>query len=376
MSSIEELSQQLTKAFPKDLARFSSEELNAINSQIAEYVGILVNLESEDEVKQALVNSTFGESKINFLHIISKFGYDVEVDDILKFVNDENYVNVRDANLFTPLHYAARNGCLNLVKIFLANGADVNSRTSKQTREWTPLHHAARGGHLEIVAELLNFGVDREVKTGFGLNALHVACEYNHSDLVRFLLEVGLDYNAKTIDDNHQMTCLHYAAINGNDEIIYDLLKAGADGDVMMTNGYSVLEIAAKNNCLNAVLELLKWGCKDPEYAFEVAKEFKALEVEKEIGLYEKTKKNLFKNLNYFAPNLLKVLKEFDESNLSEGKEIEKGFILNAYGIFALESEVGLFKKTRITLEEFAQKKALAGLLEELTRVKSLIKKS
>jgi ankyrin repeat protein len=52
----------------------------------------------------------------------------------------------------TPLHSAAANGHLDVVKFLVAQQAEVNA---KETDGWTPLHLAARYGYLDIVKFLV-----------------------------------------------------------------------------------------------------------------------------------------------------------------------------------------------------------------------------
>ncbi len=61
----------------------------------------------------------------------------------------------------TPLHSAAQWGHKDIVKMLLANGAEVNV-----TNKWgqTPLHYASVFGHEEVIRTLLNAGADPEAK--------------------------------------------------------------------------------------------------------------------------------------------------------------------------------------------------------------------
>jgi ankyrin repeat protein len=98
----------------------------------------------------------------------------------------------------TALHLAAMNGHLEIVKLLLEHGADVNAKT-KEGYGYTALHSAASNGHLEIVKLLLEHGADVNAKTKYGgYTALHSATMNGHLEIVKLLLEHGADVNAKT----------------------------------------------------------------------------------------------------------------------------------------------------------------------------------
>ena len=55
----------------------------------------------------------------------------------------------------TPLHWAARNNHLELAKVLISSGAEVNAKD-----RWglTPLHRAARNGHKKMQELLISHG--------------------------------------------------------------------------------------------------------------------------------------------------------------------------------------------------------------------------
>ncbi|XP_059149726.1 ankyrin repeat domain-containing protein 39-like [Physella acuta] len=65
-------------------------------------------------------------------------------------------VNKADKSGFTALHYACRNGHIQVCQTLLDHHADVNVAT-KSSRA-TPLHRAAYMGHANIVSLLLQHG--------------------------------------------------------------------------------------------------------------------------------------------------------------------------------------------------------------------------
>ena len=69
---------------------------------------------------------------------------------------------------WTPLHYAATGGSASLVKLFIAKGAAIESRSPNNS---TPLMMAAKYGSDDAVAALLAAGADRLAKNDLGMDA-------------------------------------------------------------------------------------------------------------------------------------------------------------------------------------------------------------
>uniref|UniRef100_A0A7S4KT79 Uncharacterized protein n=1 Tax=Guillardia theta TaxID=55529 RepID=A0A7S4KT79_GUITH len=65
-------------------------------------------------------------------------------------------------DMLAPLHYAALNGHLEIVKILIEKGVNVSARD-----DWdrTPLHWAAYNGHVEVAKELIANGANVMAKT-------------------------------------------------------------------------------------------------------------------------------------------------------------------------------------------------------------------
>jgi ankyrin repeat protein len=81
---------------------------------------------------------------------------------------------------------AAWNGHLEIVKLLLEHGADVNA---KMEGLGTALHLAASNGHLEIVKLLLENGADVNAKTegGYGETAVEIANRKGHMKVFGFI---------------------------------------------------------------------------------------------------------------------------------------------------------------------------------------------
>ncbi len=65
--------------------------------------------------------------------------------------------------------------------------------------EWghTALHYAARDGKLDIVELLLSLGAEVEAMDGFGRTALHMAAMWGQIEVVKFLVSKGALVNTK-----------------------------------------------------------------------------------------------------------------------------------------------------------------------------------
>jgi len=94
--------------------------------------------------------------------------------DLVKslLVEKPGLVAARDSDLYTPLHRAAYNNHIKVVKYLIEEGADPLATTDTG---WTPMHSAAKWNNAEIVEILLHAGTPVNTSSEGGLTALHVA---------------------------------------------------------------------------------------------------------------------------------------------------------------------------------------------------------
>jgi ankyrin repeat protein len=86
-----------------------------------------------------------------------------------------------------PLHAAAAGKHVEVCRILLAAGADVNAT---QHGGYTPLHESAQHGDVEMSELFLSAGADPAVRTDTGETAADLAATAGHVDLARRLGEV------------------------------------------------------------------------------------------------------------------------------------------------------------------------------------------
>ena len=176
-------------------------------------------------------------------------------------------VNVQcDSGGTTPIYFAAMGGSLELVKLLVANGAQI------PTTGYTPLH-AAAGGHFvsredvekrrkALVEFFLAKGVDVNTKGVDQVTPLHRAARVASKEVVELLIEKGAGVNAR---DKRGYTPLHSAATNGHTEIARLLIANGADVNAEDDElGVPPIFLAAKRGSLEFVKLLIANGAEIP----------------------------------------------------------------------------------------------------------------
>jgi ankyrin repeat protein len=111
-------------------------------------------------------------------------------------------VNVRNALDETPLMLAAINNQIDLAKILIERGADINRPG------WSPLHYAATRGHREMMRLLLDHDAYIDSESENGTTPLMMAAYSAPPLAVKLLLEEGAD---PTLVNHGQASALDFA---------------------------------------------------------------------------------------------------------------------------------------------------------------------
>jgi len=210
-----------------------------------------------------------------------------EVKNIL--VHNKAEVNARTKNkLFTPLFFAVQTGNLNIIKLLIENGADVNCRARKEYYD-TVLLQAISNNDLNVVKLLVENGANINANRTPTKNedALFTAEILGHIEIIKVLNSYNMDkssttaelfifimgedleglanyINTNNVDINRQDTYGHtlvmHAALVGSVPIVKYLLENGARIDLVDSYGhdiYTTLERTFEKGTKEEILKLI-----------------------------------------------------------------------------------------------------------------------
>ncbi|KAL8966969.1 MAG: hypothetical protein Q9183_003130, partial [Haloplaca sp. 2 TL-2023] len=165
-------------------------------------------------------------------------------------------VNRQDLYGSTALSVAAKAGHVEAVRCLLGHNRidiDIPEQDGR-----TALIHAASLGHSLIVTELLAGGASPAMKDQMGGTALLRAIDAGQTLVAEILAEAdGTDI---AVTDDDRRTFLHGAAVNGHVDIVRLLIDKGLNKDAQDQHGRTPLHDGCRNGTVEVVKELLKAG--------------------------------------------------------------------------------------------------------------------
>lgn len=152
-----------------------------------------------------------------------------------------------ETNMNSALHLAAQNDMLELCKLLIKAGADVNAKNFLKS---TPLHYAPKR-----IAELLIENGACESQNSYGLTQLHFAFGQKFYDKAEMLISKGFSPNAK---EEAGLQPIHYAA--GSDDphaaiLICALVSVGADPNAQDDENQTPLHYAHSPEAVSALID-------------------------------------------------------------------------------------------------------------------------
>jgi ankyrin repeat protein len=200
-----------------------------------------------------------------------------DLDKLMVLLDRGAEINTLDGDQRTPLHWAAANGHLQIVQHCLECAGVIID--TQDDGGWTPLMSAVSSGRGEVCNMLLSKKADANLMNSngaialhfhkgrvpilqmvlqstsdlnvidkYGITALHKAVSGTHSTASGFdeCAELLLQAGATQIADKEGNTPLHFAVMDGNDDIAESLaLRHGALTDALNADGKTPLDMAS-----------------------------------------------------------------------------------------------------------------------------------
>lgn len=168
-------------------------------------------------------------------------------------------VNACDGNGDTTLLHAVQYGLTEVVGMVLDHGADVNTRDK---RHRTALHHAIKRHSLVAIEALIRYGADVNIPDSRGVTPLTLAIKVRDRATVEVLLAHNPNVDAQ---DENGCTALYHAVSSpywSDHDIVDLLLRRGANVSIRDNNNNETLLIASVHNGFSVedVKLLLKYG--------------------------------------------------------------------------------------------------------------------
>ncbi|XP_050548255.1 ankyrin-1 isoform X2 [Daktulosphaira vitifoliae] len=199
------------------------------------------------------------------LHLAAERGY-LKVCDAL--LTHKAFINSKSRVGWTALHLAAMNGFADLCRFLIH---DHNAVIDILTlRKQTPLHLAASAGQLEVCKLLLDLGANIDATDDQGQKPIHIASQNNFPEVVQLFLQQHPQLVLACTKDGN--TCAHIAAMQGSVRVIVELMKFDKNGVISARNRITEatpLQLAAEGGHAQVVKVLVRAGasCSDENKA-------------------------------------------------------------------------------------------------------------
>ncbi|XP_014647216.1 PREDICTED: transient receptor potential cation channel subfamily A member 1 [Ceratotherium simum simum] len=237
----------------KVLTEHSSTDIN-LEGENGNTAALIACSKDNSEALQILFNKGAKPCKSNKwgcfpIHQAAFFGAKKCMEIILKFGEKHGYsrqshINFVNKAKASPLHMAVQSGDLEMIKMCLDNGAQLELM---ENGKCTPLHFAATQGATEIVKLMISsYSGSSDIVNAVNGNQetlLHRASLFDHHELADYLISVGADINST---DSEGRSPLILATASASWNTVNLLLSKGAHVDIKDHLGRNFLHLTVQ----------------------------------------------------------------------------------------------------------------------------------
>ncbi|MEQ1620986.1 MAG: ankyrin repeat domain-containing protein [Methylococcales bacterium] len=121
-----------------------------------------------------------------------------------------------------------------------------------------PLILASQQGRSDIIDFLLEENASPDVVDQYGNNALWAACYADDSKCIEVLINAGINLDHQNVASG--ATALIFAASSGRENVVEQLLAAGANPAIKTHDDFTALDLASTIKILKLLSKLVKSG--------------------------------------------------------------------------------------------------------------------
>jgi len=183
-------------------------------------------------------------------------------NDVIKFLVEKWKCDINSPSGVHPLFMAVQHDAIPTVELLIKLGADVN--IIQTDRKCSPLHLAASNNFLDVVKLLVGNKADVNIQDARGYTPLIMASSEGYTECVRRLADAGADINHRSMEDF--TTPIYHAANANRIKVVRLLLERGADPLSTRNEKNETLAEIAKANKKEDMANLLEtWVSLSPE---------------------------------------------------------------------------------------------------------------
>lgn len=216
-----------------------------------------------------MVDPTLIHSLDNFKRTSLHWACRIDNIELVKLLVDKGSdLNLMDMNGIAPLQSLASRGLVKAAELLIEKGADLNIQDKFGLA--TPLHMASISGHYQMLVLLIEKGADAYIVDKNENTVLHSAVNGNQMKIAEYLIAKYPELlNSLDFDGN---SCLHIAVKSEMKEMVELLVSKGANLNTQNTIGETAYNIAQDKKFTEIASFLVAKGADKQPQMFLVMK--------------------------------------------------------------------------------------------------------